>query len=66
MSKTVTGPDGKPRCSWCSTAPEFYHYHDAEWGFPVDEDVRLFEKNMLRKFSIWFKLANNTRKKKQF
>ncbi|VAW56549.1 DNA-3-methyladenine glycosylase, partial [hydrothermal vent metagenome] len=34
MKKTFTGPDSKPRCSWCSAAPEFLDYHDKEWGYP--------------------------------
>ena len=50
MNKTVTGSDGKPRCNWCSAAPEFFHYHDTEWGFPVGEDMRLFEKICLESF----------------
>ena len=50
MSETVEGPDGKPRCGWCSAAPEFFDYHDAEWGFPVDDDQRLFEKLCLESF----------------
>jgi DNA-3-methyladenine glycosylase I len=50
MSKTVKGPDGKPRCAWCSAAAEFFDYHDAEWGFPVDDDQRLFEKLCLESF----------------
>ena len=50
MSKTIKGPDGKPRCSWCSAAPEFFAYHDKEWGFPVDDDQRLFEKLCLESF----------------
>lgn len=50
MNSTVKGPDGKPRCSWCSAAPEFFEYHDNEWGYPVDNDVRLFEKLCLESF----------------
>ncbi len=50
MSKTIPGPDGKPRCSWCGSVPEFFPYHDAEWGFPVDDDRRLFEKLSLEGF----------------
>lgn len=50
MSETITGPDGKPRCRWCSAAPEFLNYHDTEWGFPVDDDRRLFEKLSLESF----------------
>lgn len=50
MSQTKTGPDGKPRCGWSFSAPEFLHYHDREWGFPVDDDRRLFEKLCLEGF----------------
>lgn len=50
MAKTINGPDGKPRCSWCSAAPEFFAYHDKEWGLPVSDDHRLFEKICLESF----------------
>lgn len=50
MSTTITGPDVKPRCRWCGDAPEFLHYHDKEWGFPVGDDQRLFEKLSLEGF----------------
>ncbi len=50
MTKTIPGPDGKPRCLWCKAAPEFFEYHDKEWGFPVDDDRRLFEKLCLESF----------------
>jgi DNA-3-methyladenine glycosylase I len=50
MSTTVPGPDGKPRCRWCAAAPEFLAYHDKEWGFPVGDDRRLFEKLCLEGF----------------
>jgi DNA-3-methyladenine glycosylase I len=50
MDMTVSGPDGRPRCRWCSAAPEFLAYHDTEWGFPVDDDRRLFEKLCLESF----------------
>ena len=50
VSTTVQGPDGKPRCRWCAAAPEFFAYHDTEWGFPVDDDRRLFEKLCLEAF----------------
>ena len=50
MTTTVPGPDGKPRCRWCAAAPEFFAYHDTEWGFPVDDDRRLFEKLCLEAF----------------
>ena len=47
---TVPGPDGKPRCRWCAAAPEFFAYHDEEWGFPQGDDHRLFEKLCLEGF----------------
>ena len=50
MSTTIEGPDGKSRCRWCGAAPEFLNYHDTEWGFPVDDDHRLFEKLSLESF----------------
>ncbi|NMM45346.1 DNA-3-methyladenine glycosylase I [Rhodospirillaceae bacterium KN72] len=50
MAKTVEGPDGRPRCAWCAAAPEFFAYHDREWGFPVGDDIRLFEKICLEGF----------------
>ena len=50
MSTTIVGPDGKTRCHWCAAAPEFLNYHDTEWGFPVLDDHRLFEKICLEGF----------------
>ena len=50
MSQTIDGPDGQPRCRWCASAPEFLPYHDREWGFPVSDDQRLFEKLSLEAF----------------
>ena len=49
-NSTIVGPDGKPRCRWCASAPQFLHYHDTEWGFPVGDDRRLFEKLSLEGF----------------
>ncbi len=50
MTETITGPDGKPRCRWAGAAPEFFAYHDDEWGYPVVDDIRLFEKICLESF----------------
>jgi DNA-3-methyladenine glycosylase I len=50
MNTTITGPDGRPRCRWAAAAPEFLAYHDTEWGFPVGDDRRLFEKICLEGF----------------
>jgi len=50
VSSTFRGPDGKPRCPWSGAAPDFLEYHDSEWGFPVADDRRLFEKLSLEGF----------------
>lgn len=49
-TEIIVGPDGKSRCRWCATAPEFLVYHDTEWGFPVGDDQHLFEKLCLEGF----------------
>lgn len=50
MGELFIGPDGKARCAWAGSAPEFLEYHDREWGFPVKDDQRLFEKICLESF----------------
>jgi DNA-3-methyladenine glycosylase I len=51
MSSTVDGSGGPARCRWAQAAPDFYRaYHDTEWGFPVADDHRLFEKLSLEGF----------------
>ncbi len=47
---TRAGDDGLVRCDWGSTPPDYVHYHDTEWGFPVDDDHLLFEKLCLEGF----------------
>ena len=50
MSATLPGPDGRLRCHWCTATPEYLDYHDKEWGWPVADDQRLFEKICLEGF----------------
>lgn len=50
MAATVKGSDGKIRCKWCDVDSMYVDYHDTEWGFPVDDDYRLFEKICLEGF----------------
>jgi DNA-3-methyladenine glycosylase I len=47
---TIIGPDGLSRCKWCSASPDYVDYHDTEWGFPVADEFRLFEKLCLEGF----------------
>ena len=50
MNTALLCPDGQWRCRWCAATPEYMAYHDDEWGFPVRDDVRLFEKICLEGF----------------
>lgn len=50
MLELYLAEDSLPRCKWCSQVPEFLAYHDEEWGFPVADDRRLFEKVCLESF----------------
>lgn len=44
MTTTTTTEHAPIRCGWCSTDPLYQHYHDTEWGVPVRDAQRLFEK----------------------
>ena len=46
----LLGDDGQPRCSWALRVAGFVNYHDKEWGFPVEDEYRLFEKICLEGF----------------
>lgn len=46
----ILGADGKYRCFWAGKNPDYIHYHDEEWGVPVTDDRRLFEKICLEGF----------------
>ena len=56
-----TAGDGAARCRWCQASPAYQHYHDNEWGFPVTDDRRLFEKLCLEGFQAglsWLTILN--------
>src|SRR5438309_10035196 len=44
MTDLVGGSDGRLRCRWGASTPEYEAYHDTEWGFPVGDDRRIYEK----------------------
>ena len=62
----VRGEDGVPRCWWGDSAPEYREYHDREWGFPVADDVRLFEKLSLEGFQAGLSWLTILRKREAF
>jgi DNA-3-methyladenine glycosylase I len=66
MSGVVRGEDGVARCGWGDSAPEYRDYHDREWGFPVADDVRLFEKLSLEGFQSGLSWLTILRKREAF
>jgi DNA-3-methyladenine glycosylase I len=64
--RLVRGDDGVVRCFWGASAPEYIAYHDAEWGFPVDDDRRLFEKLCLEGFQSGLSWLTILRKRDGF
>lgn len=61
-----TGPDGLRRCWWCGDDPLYVEYHDLEWGRPVGDDVRLFEKVCLEGFQSGLSWITVLRKRPAF
>ncbi len=68
MSKDalITGSDGRTRCWWCGNDTLYVHYHDKEWGKPVYDDVRLFEKICLEGFQAGLSWLTILRKRENF
>jgi DNA-3-methyladenine glycosylase I len=66
MEHVVTGDDGVTRCSWGDSTPEYRPYHDTEWGFPVADDDRLFEKLVLEGFQSGLSWLTILRKREGF
>jgi DNA-3-methyladenine glycosylase I len=66
VNRVVRGEDGVARCSWGDSTPEYRIYHDREWGFPVADDVRLFEKLCLEGFQAGLSWLTILRKREAF
>jgi DNA-3-methyladenine glycosylase I len=62
----IRGPDGKPRCPWGLSAPEYLAYHDQEWGRPVRGDVVIFERLCLEGFQSGLSWLTILRKRENF
>ncbi len=62
----VTGTDNKTRCWWCGQDPLYVAYHDDEWGRPVTDDTRLFEKICLEGFQAGLSWITILRKRENF
>ena len=62
----MPGPDGLPRCWWGASDDTYRAYHDREWGFPVTDDRRLFEKICLEGFQSGLSWITILRKRENF
>ena len=60
------GDDGKSRCAWCVNYDDYRQYHDREWGRPVVDDTRLFEKICLEGFQAGLSWLTILRKRENF
>ena len=62
-SSLIVDDYGKPRCFWQPSMPD---YHDHEWGRPVADDRRLFEKICLEGFQAGMAWITILRKREAF
>jgi DNA-3-methyladenine glycosylase I len=66
MNVVVSEADGVARCSWGDSTDDYRPYHDNEWGFPVSDDFRLFEKLSLEGFQAGLSWLTILRKREAF
>jgi len=62
----IVGADQRPRCKWSGDAADYIAYHDEEWGRPVENDTRLFEKICLEGFQSGLSWLTILRKRENF
>ena len=62
----LPGADGRPRCGWCTSTPEYEAYHDEEWGRPVRDADGLFERLSLEAFQSGLSWLTILRKRPAF
>ena len=62
----VVGEDGRARCAWGASAPDYVPYHDHEWGVGTTDDHRLFEKLCLEGFQSGLSWLTILRKRENF
>ena len=61
-----SAPQSATRCWWAGPSQEYLHYHDTEWGIPVTNDQRLFEKICLEGFQAGLSWLTILRKRENF
>jgi DNA-3-methyladenine glycosylase I len=62
----VEGADGRLRCFWAGSAPEYLAYHDEEWGRPIRDDRGLYERMTLEAFQSGLAWITILRKRENF
>jgi DNA-3-methyladenine glycosylase I len=65
-SGALPGPDGRLRCPWALSAPDYLDYHDLEWGRPVEGDDAVFERLTLEAFQSGLSWLTILRKRPAF
>jgi DNA-3-methyladenine glycosylase I len=63
---SAPGADGRPRCDWATSTPDYLLYHDEEWGRPVRDDQGLFERLTLESFQSGLSWITILRKRPAF
>jgi DNA-3-methyladenine glycosylase I len=66
VSDLVIGEDGRPRCGWGTSTPDYVRYHDEEWGRPVRDADALYEKLCLEAFQSGLSWLTILRKRERF
>ncbi|AUZ46756.1 DNA-3-methyladenine glycosylase I [Pseudomonas orientalis] len=66
QSGLTTDEAGRTHCAWRNAAPQYPHYHDHEWGVPVADDIRLYEKICLEGFQAGMAWITILRKRDHF
>ncbi|HEV8453032.1 MAG TPA: DNA-3-methyladenine glycosylase I [Gaiellales bacterium] len=62
----ASGPDGRERCWWGVSTPEYLAYHDGEWGRPVADERGIFERLTLEAFQSGLSWLTILRKRENF
>jgi DNA-3-methyladenine glycosylase I len=66
VSGPLPGPDGRLRCPWGLSTPDYLAYHDEEWGRPVRDDTGMFERLCLEAFQSGLSWLTILRKRENF
>ena len=66
MADAVAGPDGRLRCPWGISPPEYVAYHDQEWGRPLRGDQAIYERLCLEAFQSGLSWLTILRKRENF